>query len=126
MSQRFNKIAPELYYNEKGLSNLIVSALKFNGRARLMNRGKSLDLYSFIFKNYPKELDGILSSEITSFLENRYDIEINAVIVKRDEQNTNVVLSLIIEYSYNNEEIKMTILNKYKEALPNERFQDIY
>jgi len=126
MSQRFNGITPQMYYDEEGLSNLLVSALKFNGRARLMNRGDKLDLYSFVFKNYPKELDGILSSEIITFLEDRYDIDIDAVIVKRDEVNTNVVLSLIIQYSYNDENIKITILNKYKEALPNDRFQDIY
>jgi len=126
MSQRFNKIAPEIYYNEQGLSNLIVSSLKYNGRARLMNRGNSIDLYSFVFKSYPKELDGLLASEIIVFLEERYDIEVEAVFVKRGDKDPNRVISLILEYKFDNKNIRITLLNKYKEALPNDRFKDIY
>ena len=126
MSQRFNKIAPEIYYNGQGLSNLIVSSLKYNGRARLMNRGNSIDLYSFVFKNYPKELDGLLASEIIVFLEDKYDIEVEAVFVKRGTVDPNRVISLILEYKFDEKNIRITLLNKYKEALPNDRFKDIY
>jgi len=126
MSQRFNKIAPELFYNEKGLSNVLVSALKYNGRARIMNRSNQIDLSSYIFNLAPVELDGIFISEVATFLEDKYNITVDDIVVNRNEDNKRVVLSVEIFYSFAEENIKMVIMNKYKESFPSDDFKDIY
>ena len=126
MSIKFNGLLPTIIKEQSSaLSNSIVSALLFSGRARLMSNSY-FDLYDYIFSenSFDSNLNQIIKEAISNFIFERFNINVINVLIVIDQENREKKITL--EYAEKDDYISINIIKKINPTLTNQNKKDIF